>query len=65
MSRTQSPQNKDKPGLELFSDLMLMRFKPKSTEGAKTALKSPEIRQYILGEEKSKLPVEDQNKVIG
>ena len=48
MSRTLSSQNKCKEGLELFSDLMLMKLKPKSTEGTKKARQTKAIREHIL-----------------
>ena len=48
MSRTKSSSGKTKQGLELFSDLMLMKFKPKSLEGTKKARQTSAIRDYIL-----------------
>ena len=49
MSRTTlSQQSKGKQGLELFSDLMVMKFKPKSLEGNKKAKQTSSIRTHLL-----------------
>lgn len=41
MNKKPSPNVKHKRGVDIFSDLMLMRFKPKSTDGTKNILHSP------------------------
>lgn len=59
MSRALSSSNKNKvQGLELFSEMMLMKFKPKSTEGIKKAVETPAIRKRVLGSLKQKKSVE-------
>lgn len=59
MSRALSSSNKNKAqGLELFSEMMLMKFKPKSIEASKKAVESPVIRKRILGNLKQKMSAE-------
>jgi hypothetical protein len=60
MSRTTSANNKDKQGLELFSDLMMMKFKPKSLEGSRKAKESLPVRRTLLGESGMKKSAAEQ-----
>ena len=65
MSRTStSPEAKSKQGLELFSDMMLMKFKPKSLEGAKKVKQTPTLRKNILGENFQKKCCSDQESIL-
>lgn len=41
MKKKPSPNVKHKGGVDIFSDLMLMRFKPKTSEGNRNSLHSP------------------------
>ena len=59
-----SPALKAREGLELFTDLMLMKFKPKSQEGANKARSTAEIRKNILGSESAKKSNEEQEKIL-
>jgi hypothetical protein len=38
MKREQASSSAPEKGVELFSDMMLMKFKPKNTEGARLLL---------------------------
>jgi hypothetical protein len=49
MSRTLSP-DKNKLGVELFSDMMVMKFKPQNTLASKKAKESPHIRKRLITE---------------
>ena len=60
MSRTLSSQSNKKQGLELFSDLMLMKMKPKSIEGTKKARQTKGIRQQILRDTDKNLSSEEK-----
>ena len=60
MSRTLSSQSNKKQGLELFSDLMLMKLKPKSIEGTKKARQTKGIRQQILRDADKNLSSEEK-----
>lgn len=63
MSRT-LPQAKGREGLELFSELMLMKFKPKSQEGVKKAKETASIRKSILGSGSTKKLNEEQDRLL-
>ena len=65
MSRTSlSQQGKAKQGLELFSDLMLMKFKPKSLEGNKKAKQTSSIRTHLLKDATHLNSIQEQDRYI-
>lgn len=55
MSRHNLNNSKNREGLELFSDMMLMKFKPKSEEGEQKIRKNASIRKQILCNKSNKI----------
>ena len=56
MKRTLSSSSHTEQGLELFSELMLMKFRPKTQEGIIKARDSSTVRKRLLKDDKLKLP---------
>lgn len=54
MKKKPSPNVKHKGGVDIFSDLMLMRFKPKTNEGTRTIVRSPKHNNNLHASLKDK-----------